>query len=114
VSDGTRSAFAETPPFRVEQRAPTVSVRKPEPGKVVRHANFELAAEARYKEDGRLPSSAYSWHSNLDGHLGHGSSITVDVSELTPGTHTISATVTDSTASDTVNIIRIITDEPPP
>jgi len=114
VSDGTRSAFAQTPPFRVEQRAPTVSIRKPEPGKVVRHANFELAAEARDKEDGQLPSSAYSWHSNLDGHLGDGRSITVNVSKLTPGTHTISATVTDSTgrtASDTVNITKITTDE---
>lgn len=117
VSDGTRSAFAETPIFIVGQGIPTVSIQEPEPGQIVMYSNFELAARASDKEDGRLPSSAYSWRSNVDGHLGDGSSIIVDASKLTPGDHTISATVTDSTgrtAADTVSITRTTTDEPPP
>ena len=58
-------------------------------------------------EDGDI-SSGLQWSSNLDGVLGSGATLTLDT--LTEGTHTITATVTDSgNLSDSTIITLIVT-----
>jgi len=116
VSDGTRSAFAETPIFRIEQHTPTVEIVSPESGAVIYDETIQFYAGAD-DIDGDPPSTAYSWRSSLDGHLADGQSVDLDASQLTPGEHTISVTVTDDTgrtATDTVEITKEPKPPPPP
>ena len=47
-------------------------------------------------EDGFLGSSAFSWHSSLDGSLGAGGLLIIAVSDLSIGDHVITVTATDS------------------
>jgi len=116
VSDGTRSAFAETPIFRIEQHTPTVEIVSPESGAVIYDETIQFYAGAD-DIDGDPPSTAYSWRSSLDGYLADGQSVDLDASQLTPGEHTISVTVTDDTgrtATDTVEITKEPKPPPPP
>jgi hypothetical protein len=53
-----------------------------------------LGASAFDPEDRMLPGDAIAWSSSIDGALGTGSELVVD--SLSAGTHTITATVTDS------------------
>ena len=57
-------------------------------------ADVVLQATAFDPEDRTLSSEAISWSSSLDGDLGTGSELVVD--DLSAGTHTITAMVTDS------------------
>jgi len=116
VTDGTRSAFAETPIFRIEQHTPTVKIVSPESGAVIYDETIQFYAGAD-DIDGDPPSAAYSWRSSLDGYLADGQSVDLDASQLTPGEHTISVTVTDDTnrtATDTIKITKEPKPPPPP
>jgi len=108
ASDGTRSTFAETPIFRVAKHAPQVRIELPGSGAVFAGGQgFVLEASGYDEEDGSLGFNAFSWHSNLDGNLGAGRYIVLSASSLTPGSHTITVTGTDSsqmTATATVAI----------
>ncbi|RMF91781.1 MAG: tetratricopeptide repeat protein [Methanobacteriota archaeon] len=65
-------------------------------------------ADAKDKEDGEnILGSNFVWSSSIDGELGRGRSISV--STLSPGTHTITLTVTDSKgAEDTESLVLTI------
>jgi hypothetical protein len=63
-----------------------------------------LSGTATDVEDGSL-SSTIVWSSNLAGDLGTGASLSV--SNLTVGTHTISASVTDSSGQQTTQTMTI-------
>ncbi len=56
-------------------------------------------------EDGTLTGASITWTSSLDGLIGTGTVITA--SDLTPGTHTITMTATDSQGSTATAIITI-------
>ena len=56
-------------------------------------------------EDGVLSGSSLVWNSSVDGLLGNGNSISV---QLSPGTHTISLTATDSDGATGIKGINII------
>jgi hypothetical protein len=58
---------------------------------------FTLSGSSDDREDGDL-TSAIAWHSSLDGNLGSGAAITP---RLTPGSHTITASVTDRHGAST-------------
>jgi hypothetical protein len=74
--------------------SPDVTITAPPDGTVVAEgASITLQGAATDLEDGNL-SANLSWLSNLDGQLGSGASMTR--SDLSPGTHTITAFVTDS------------------
>ncbi len=53
-----------------------------------------LTASAQDAEDGVITGSAIRWYSDIDGYLASGTAL--NSSTLTPGTHSITATVTDS------------------
>jgi len=108
ASDGTRSTFAETPIFRVPMHAPQVWIVNPGSGAVFAGGQgFVLEASGYDEEDGSLGSGAFSWRSDLDGNLGAGRHIVLSAGDLTPGTHMITVTGTDSsqmTATATITI----------
>ena len=89
---------------------PTVSIITPEDGdSFVNGTSITFSGNATDAEDGNI-SNSISWSSNFFGFIGNGSSITN--SSLHVGTHTITASVTDSagnTESDSV-MIEIIED----
>jgi hypothetical protein len=73
-------------------QAPSVSITTPADDTVIDHGTgVELAATAT-DEDGDL-SESIAWTSSLDGPLGSGASLTVMT--LSPGTHEITASVSD-------------------
>ncbi|MGH2489766.1 MAG: hypothetical protein ACRDFR_09155, partial [Candidatus Limnocylindria bacterium] len=72
-----------------------------QPVKVPSGMQVVLAAGAWDAEDRQLPGTAIAWASSIDGELGVGSELAVD--DLSPGVHTITASVTDSDGlTDTV------------
>ena len=87
-----------------DNTAPTVSITSPASGTSVDVAqSVTLTGNASDQEDGSL-SSSLNWTSSLDGSLGSGANVTAT---LSVGTHTITATVTDSgglSASTNINI----------
>ena len=97
VSDGTRSSFAETPIFSIAGNTPEVSMKSPVSGLVLDPEQVVvLDAHGHDIEDGYLGSSAFSWHSSLDGSLGTGGLLVIAVSDLSIGDHVITVTATDS------------------
>jgi len=109
VSDGTRSAFTESPVFRVANHAPEVRIESPSSGVVLAESQgFLLKASGYDEEDGSLGFNAYSWISSVNGNLGTGAHVVLSANQLAPGTHTITVTATDSsglTATATTSII---------
>ncbi|MEM7481793.1 MAG: M36 family metallopeptidase [Acidobacteriota bacterium] len=84
---------------------PTVTISSPaDPTTVTQGASVTFTGTATDAEDGTLTGSL-SWSSNLDGAIGSGGSFST--SSLSIGTHTVTASVTDSgslSGSDTVTV----------
>ena len=84
--------------------APTVAITAPDDGTTVNEGTaITFVGTASDTEDGDL-NEDISWTSSLNGSLGTGSSVTAT---LSAGTHTITASVTDSggsTATDTITV----------
>ncbi len=90
--------------------APTVSITTPSNGALYQLGDAVLfTGTATDSEDGDL-SAAIQWTSSLDGPLGTGASIT---SSLTSGTHTITASVTDSGGKTATASVSITVNAPP-
>ncbi|TMB54684.1 MAG: DNRLRE domain-containing protein, partial [Deltaproteobacteria bacterium] len=98
VSYQTREATSGKPQLVLtlaQSTAPVVNIAAPAPNATVNiGAPVTFAGTATDAESGDL-SSQIQWTSNLDGVLGTGASIIVP--HLQPGTHVITARVTDST-----------------
>jgi len=83
---------------------PTVSITAPASGSVYESGeSTTFVGTASDDEDGDLTGSV-GWTSSLDGSLGTGGSITVSLSD---GTHTITASVTDSTGNTSTDEITV-------
>ena len=117
ATDGLRSAAAESAVFSVAKNPPQVHIRSPAQGRVYGgHAAVILDAAAHDAEDGQLDSSKISWRSSIDGQIATGAYAVIATDDLTAGTHTITATATDShntagSASVTVSV-RATNDAP--
>ncbi len=87
--------------------APKVSISSPTSGgSVTAGTSVKFAGTATDQEDGTL-SASLEWRSDRDGLLGRGASLTT--SKLTVGSHTITASVTDSRgAKDSARITYTI------
>jgi hypothetical protein len=85
--------------------APTVTITAPASGSTFEEGTaVTFTATASDTEDGDL-TAAIAWSSDLDGALGTGG--TLNLSTLTVGTHTITASATDSgglTGTDTITV----------
>jgi hypothetical protein len=91
---------------------PTVTITAPPTGSTYEEGeSTTFVGTATDAEDGDI-SASIAWSSDIDGALGTGATITVT---LSPGTHTITASVTDSGGlSDTDTITVIVNPNTPP
>ncbi|HBX69431.1 MAG TPA: hypothetical protein DEH25_08620 [Chloroflexi bacterium] len=108
ASDGVNTGLDETDQaISVPNHAPEVTIMNPVEGKTYLPGSAViLQGSATDMEDGTLPESALAWSSNVQGGLGTGTSVALNV--LTPGVHTITLKATDSlgkTTSTTVSIL---------
>ncbi len=88
---------------------PTVSISAPVDGATYTEGdNITLTGAASDPEDGNI-SAAISWSSDLDGSLGSGASIST--SSLSPGPHTITASVTDNGGIGDIHEISITVEQ---
>lgn len=92
---------------------PIASITSPATGGTYNHNNFlEFTGTGYDTEDAWLSGVSLVWHSNKDGQLGTGNTITTN--SLSGGAHTISLTVTDSVGtSNTATISLTILNTPP-
>lgn len=83
--------------FSVAKKPPQVDIRQPETNALyVGSQTVILEGSAYDAEDGLLSDVALSWHSSLDGFLGNGTSLALDASTLTEGSHRVTLTALDS------------------
>jgi hypothetical protein len=95
VSDGVNTGSATSLGFTVPKKAPEyVTISSPEPNTIQR-ASYSVVLEgsAFDPDDGMLTGSALQWSSNLQGPLGQGGRLEVN---LIPGFHQITLRATDS------------------
>jgi hypothetical protein len=86
--------------------APSVEILSPRTGDVFRAGVWPILTGAGYDaEDGELPATSLVWQSNLDGTLGTGEILEA---ALSPGTHLITFTATDSNGLSTSASITIL------
>ena len=108
VSDGLRTAFIESEIFfSVPDKPPDASIQGSDGITIVGPQSLVLTASGYDREDGNLPSAAFSWHSSIDGDLGVGRFIVVSGDDLTAGEHEITMTATDSAGNQITDRIRI-------
>ncbi len=99
----------------VPNTAPTVTITSPpNPTTVNSGDSVTFTATATDPEDGNIAANL-SWSSNLDGVIGSGASFSTTT--LSVGTHTVTASVTDSggaSGSDTVSVtVNALPNDPP-
>jgi hypothetical protein len=94
----------------VDYTPPTISITGPtEDSEFDYEEEITLTASASDAQDGTLTGDSISWSSSIQGDLGTGESLTV--SNLYPGTHTLTATAIDSDAQETsTNVLGIFID----
>ncbi len=110
ASDGVLTGIATSKRFAVPVKPPRVLISTPHDGATaVEGESIQLSAVVDDLQDAAFPASRVVWRSSLQGMLGTGSSITAS---LTPGTHEVSVTATNSagksaTATVTVDVTAI-------
>jgi len=93
--------------LRVAKHAPRAQVESPASGAALAESQgFMLEASGYDKEDGSLGFNAFNWASSIDGNLGIGRYMVFSADQLTPGTHTITVTATDSTSLATTATVN--------
>jgi hypothetical protein len=104
------AAFLEVLPGAVNQ-PPSVDITSPADGaSVVQGTSVTLTATATDPENGNLAASVV-WTSSLDGQLATGGSA---ARVLSVGTHTITASVTDSAGASASDAVTVTVTPPPP
>ena len=114
ATDGFNTAESVSGLVEVEKSPPEVLLARASPGSPTAGSPVRLEAVVRDPEDGSLPPKAHAWESDLDGQLGTGP--VLDLSGLSPGTHEIKLTVTDSDGMATITLLDPlnVTAAPPP
>ncbi len=107
ASDGFNTGQDESDAvFTVVDKPPTAKILQPQNGSQFNMNHVILLRGKGFDADDlTLKAAAFNWTSNLDGYLGSGSTLTT---MLTPGTHQVTLTISDSkgnSANDTVTII---------
>jgi hypothetical protein len=89
-----------------------VAILNAEAGKELgQEGQTQLTAIAYDPEDGLLPENSLTWTSDRDGQLEHGRQ--VKLQKLSPGTHVITLTVTDSQGrTATAQVTKLVRQTP--
>lgn len=104
VSDGFHTTRTRSPEYQVEPRGWRLWVLSPAAGATFRAGSpVLLAAQAFQLEERRPASDPIVWTSSRDGGLGEGAQVPAT---LSPGEHTITATVAGASAEVTVTVER--------
>ena len=112
VTDSDGLSGSDTITLTITNNAPTVTITAPATGSEFdAGVSVNFQANAADQEDGDLTGSI-QWSSSLDGALGNGGSISVD--SLSVGTHTITASATDSDDSEGSDSISVTINNLPP
>lgn len=113
VSDGANTGIGLSPSFIVAKKKPSIAVINwPKNNYSQPAANPLLMNGIVYDtDDGILSGSAVQWTSDLQGNLGSGSSLSV---QLQPGTHHITLTGTDSDGNSLTATTTVIMGGAPP
>ena len=109
VTDGVNTAEdVADDAFIVPQKQPMVAILNAEAGKDRGdEAPTQLTAFAYDPEDGLLPETSLTWTSDRDGMVEHGRQMKLQ--NLSPGTHVITLTVTDSQGrSATAQVTKVV------
>jgi hypothetical protein len=94
ASDGVRTGSDVSRPLKVKAKAPHVLISSAGSGvEIPADQTIELVASVRDLQDVPFKAAKVSWASSLQGNLGTGTTINAT---LTPGTHEITATATNS------------------
>lgn len=112
AGDGVYHSSAESPTYQVEvlPYPPKVTIHSPEPDKAVTADEIMvLRASVWHYVDGERADTTITWSSSIDGPIAKNVVTLVAASQLTAGTHTLTATATDAsglagTASVTVTV----------
>ena len=95
ASDGVNTGQGDAGPFAVTGKEPTALINAPVNGATYAPGQAVLLVGDGFDlDDGSLPESRLVWTSNRDGLLGTGRTLELD--DLSEGTHTITLTVGDS------------------
>ncbi len=116
ATDSKKSADSTTVSIVVNpanNTLPVANITSPSTGITYNHNNYiEFTGTGYDTEDAWLSGVSLVWHSNKDGQMGTGNTITTN--SLSGGTHIISLTVTDSAkTSNTATISLTVLNTPP-
>ena len=102
VTDGFRTTRLRSQPYSVEPKGWLLWVLSPVSGTVVEPDHTVLLAAQGYHVEERQPSfDEITWSSSVDGHVGQGAQLVVT---LSPGDHTITATMHGVSAEVNVSV----------
>lgn len=94
ANDGVNEGRGTSAPFSVSKSSPVVTIISPPDGSAFpAGSEVVLSGAGSDAEDGYLPATSLSFSSSIDGNLGSGGTVSV---QLSPGTHTITLSGTDS------------------
>ncbi|HUF53895.1 MAG TPA: hypothetical protein VMR52_09010 [Dehalococcoidia bacterium] len=106
ASDGVNTGVAVTEPFNLQKQAPQGAISAPASGATFATGDLVwLQAAIVDPEDGVLAGGSVTWSSSRDGSLGTGASL--QLYDLSVGTHTISFLAKDSDNNELADSITI-------
>jgi hypothetical protein len=112
ANDGVLTGRDDSTRLRVPAKAPLVSIATPAPGTALTADQpVQLAATVLDLQDPRFESERLAWRSSLQGELGSGQAISAG---LSPGTHEITATATNSRGKSASATVSVQVDAVPP
>ena len=79
--------------FLINSEPPEANILYPKTNNFISIYEIRFKGEGTDPEDGALPDSVLVWYSDIDGEIGRGEELVLDI--LTPGNHTITLEVTD-------------------
>jgi len=106
ATDGVNTTSDESDlPFAISRKGPQPIIASPSVSETtVGSGQLLLQGSAYDLEDGPLADSSLTWSSSIDGALGTGSNLLVN---LTPGSHTITLTAVDADANSATSEVSI-------
>jgi hypothetical protein len=112
ADDGVLTGNDTSEPLKVRAKRPSVSISAPATGaELAADQPVELVASVTDLQDVPFRGSRIAWTSSLQGNLGTGATL---AATLTPGTHEVTATATNSAGKSAAASVTVQATAPPP